>query len=90
MKLSEDKIKYSPSEVRVFDILAKTKEPATSEDVADKMYAKGKAPYHAVRVAMMTLKSLAQKIHENKEPFVLKQSARKGPYPVHFWLERRK
>lgn len=86
MKLSDDGVGYSPSERRVFGILSGSG-TVTAEEISRRMYARGKAPYHAVRVAMSTTKALGEKIRMNREPFVLKKSARKGPYPIHFWLE---
>lgn len=80
-------IKYSPSETRVLNILQTLGKPATAEAVAKKMYKKDEAPFHSTRVATMTLTSLAKKIKANKEPFVLKKSERRGPYPIDFWLE---
>lgn len=83
-------IVYSPSESRLFDILKELAgKPASAEEIAKKMYKRGAAPYHATRVAIMTLKSLGDKIRLNAEPFDLKRTKRRGPYPISYWLEKR-
>jgi len=86
-------IVYSPSESRLFDILKEScrdeKSASSAEDIARRMYKRGAAPYHATRVAIMTLKSLGDKMRLNAEPFDLRKSKRRGPYPISYWLEGR-
>ena len=92
-KPKPNEIVYSPSEARLFDILKEScsdeKSAKSAEDIAKLMYKRGAAPYHATRVAIMTLKSLGEKIRLNAEPFSLKKSKRRGPYPISYWLEKR-
>lgn len=38
----------------------------------------------------VTMRSLMAKVRHNKEGFVIRQSPRRGPHPVEYWIEERK
>lgn len=83
-------VAYSPTEERVFLVLRKANgTELTAEQIAERVYKKKAAPYHAVKVTSMTLKDLARKLDLNADIWELKKSARRGPYPIGFWLEKR-
>lgn len=90
MKLtSGGAVSYSPAEKEVFALLS-SKQQTTSSLVERRYTKRGEpAPFHAKTSIVGIIRTLARKIDHNKEPFVLKTTARTGPRPMTCWLEKR-
>lgn len=79
--------RYSPLEQRAFGLLPQGKDQAdalTSTMIAAKLY--GRRP-NANQRTMSVLRSLKAKAIRYREPFRIKQTARRGPHPVSWWVE---
>jgi hypothetical protein len=79
---------YSPREQAILDLIPRSGEPVTT-DVFEKLYNKAETlnPRQNVNA---TLGTLIRKVNLNKEPFQIIKEARKGPYSVAVWMERRR
>jgi hypothetical protein len=89
MKLSEGEINYSPNERRAFAILPKDGRRITTVEITRKIYQRStKKPYYARQATLGVMDELVRKVMANKERFVIKRSARRGPHPISFWLEK--
>ena len=89
MRLGNDEKKYSYSsfERKVFSALKLNKGKSTI-DIAEEIYNGGDRPFNARQSVLGALKNLSKKVKANREPFVVKQSERKGPHPINFWIEK--
>lgn len=88
MKLSDGK-RYSPKDKALFALIPKGgKKRIDSTSLVDKYY-KGSAPLNGRQCVMAGVRTLKRKIDFFKEPFCLKLSPRRGPWPVEIWLEPR-
>lgn len=86
LSVSPRRVPYSPGEARVFGLL--TGEPQDTETLTGLHYGLfSSPPYHARRVVAGLLASLARKVRENREPFLVASSGRQGPRPSEYWLE---
>jgi hypothetical protein len=83
-------VRFSPSELRMLDLLESEKEPIATTDLAPKFYKgrKGGPPEHAVSTIVSVSRSLERKTARNKS-FRVRRSERAGPYPIKIWIERR-
>lgn len=92
MKLKTDDLEvgYSPAEREVFDLLSfGERQSISSKELVEKRYG-ASAPYHALSIVRAVVDSLSRKIEFNKEPFRLEKSDRHGPYPIYYWLEKKR
>ena len=86
MQLSENRdVKYSPLEKRLFGQLQRS--PKSTVDITEAVYPERERPFNARQSVLGALNSLSKKIRQNREPFAIKKSKRKGPHPVNFWVE---
>jgi hypothetical protein len=88
MQLVNKKVRYSPSERRLFDVLPKNGEPLSSTEIIEKVYGRKKRPYNARQVVVGTLVRLQDKLKVNHEDFRIKRSERRGPHPIEFRIEK--
>lgn len=80
--------RYSKNEAKVLGILRAAGKPISTVDVANKVYAtKTKRPMNARQTILGALISLQRKAKANKETFAIKNTERKGPHPIQFWIE---
>lgn len=86
MKLSAKGVRYSPTEQKAFSFLS-TK-PKTTIELSDAIYTKTTRPFNDRGVVLSVMKKLTNKVHANREPFIIRSTERRGPYPVSFWVER--
>ena len=87
MNLSADKkVKYSPIEQKVFAVLSRKQK--TSTDITAAIYPKRDRPYYARQTVVGALDKLTKKALKNRESFKVMKSKRKGPHPIHFWIEK--
>ena len=80
---------YSPTEARVFSILAAAGVPMTSEQLLPKVYRGGDRPYHARIIVNSTIHRLADKMDANREAYKIKRVKRKGARLIETALVRR-
>ena len=80
---------YSPTEQRVFDVLAAAGAPLTSEQLIPKVYRGTDRPYHAKIVVNAAARDLARKMTANREPYKIKRTKRKGARLIETALVRR-
>jgi hypothetical protein len=80
---------YSPTEERVFKILAAAGSPMTSEQLLPKVYRGDDRPYHARIVVNSTVHRLAEKMDINREAYKIKRTKRKGARLIETALVRR-
>lgn len=83
-------MKYSPRELEIFRLLPKDSSHINSSDLVMK-YWKGKLnrPRNDRIVVMDGLRSLIEKVNDNKESFVVKKGPRRGPHGITAWVEKR-
>lgn len=87
MKLtSSGEVQYSEAEKKLFGLLSTRERRSTSELVQLK-YDGETVPFHAKGIIRAIANSLTAKVERNGEPFTIMKSARRGPYPVEFWIE---
>jgi hypothetical protein len=79
-------IKYSPSELRVLELL--NSKPQSSTTLCEKYFQAGELPFNAQKIIIGVLTSLARKAKFNKDSFQVQKSKRAGPKPMEFWLTR--
>jgi hypothetical protein len=87
--MQEIKHAYSPSERRLLDLIKYGQKISTSE-LLEGMYEGEYEPFHGRGSVNATLSDLIRKVDLNREPFVIRKSARRGPYPVSVWREKRR
>lgn len=87
---SKKVIRYSPTEQRVLALLPSDGTKISSGEIIDLHFGTRRKPLNAQKIIIGVLRSLMQKSSRNKEPFRICKSARKGPYPIKFWIEERK
>jgi hypothetical protein len=81
---------YSVRERNVFKLLPKDGKRISTEQLAKKYYKRNHgSQMHANANIIGIMRSLIRKIEVNKAPVRIMKSARAGPYPVEFWLEKR-
>lgn len=85
-----ERVNYSPRELEIFELLPKNGSHINSSDIV-KEYWKGKTniPRHSRIVVMDGLRSLIDKVNDNKESFVVKKGPRRGPHGITAWIEKR-
>jgi hypothetical protein len=88
MPSTVSKIRYSPTEQSVLAILPDDGTKLTSDQIMDSHYGRRK-PLNARKIIIGVMRSLIIKSNRNKETFRICKSARKGPHPMKFWMERR-
>ena len=82
------KLKYSPSEKALLDILSNRKSRITSDELAKLYYAKRQRlrkkmpPYHARIIINSTLRSLMEKTKANRDVKIQRSDVR----PFEYWL----
>ncbi len=82
--------KYSKTEAKAFNILVSAGKPISSAAVTEKLYGRSKnRPMYSQQTALGSLRSLQRKVKLNREAFTIKNSERKGPHPMQFWIEKR-
>jgi len=89
--LSRDKVPYSRSQRELFALIPKNGDKIKSTALAKLKAKKHKwivdNPNNAVSVHMIHLQS---RINANKEPFELMKTDQHGPYPVEYWIVKRR
>ena len=78
------KIKYSPSECHLLQIITGVDGPISSVKLAKLHYGR-RAPFHARKAVVGFVNSLMAKVHQNGETFTIHKSKRQGPKPIEFW-----
>ena len=86
MELVDKTVRYSKNERRAFAVLGS--KPLSTAELTEKIYGRSRRPFNDRQVVLGVLTSLAKKAKVNKEDFAIKRSARKGPHPVTFWIEK--
>lgn len=89
MPSSAGKLRYSPMEQSILALLPDDGTKVSSEQIVELHYGKRKRPFNARKIIIGVLRGLIQKSNRNRESFKIHKSARKGPYPIMFWIERR-
>jgi hypothetical protein len=88
LKARDLTVNYSRGERQLFELLPKDGTKISSTDLTASREKRYKwdidNPRNAVSV---TMTSLMQKIVRNREPFRLRKTPQRGPYPVEFWIE---
>lgn len=86
IKLSDEPATpYSPMERAAFAALER--EPRSTADISDAVYGEDR-PVNHMQATLNTLKNLQRKTKLNEEPFTIKNSKRRGPHPINFWVEQ--
>jgi hypothetical protein len=82
---------YSIRERSVFKLLPKDGKRISTKKLAQRFYKKNENDLHqnANVVIIGVMRSLMWKMEKNKEPLRIMKSARAGPHPLEFWLEKR-
>ena len=89
VKLSTDGTPYSGNERRAFAAMPKTGRPISTTELAERMYKNGNGPANARQVALAVMVALSRKVKRNREAYVIKRTARSGPYPLQWRIEAR-
>ena len=84
------KIGYSRAEREIFALLPSKGNQRSSKDIAKLRYGSKGIPYHGQSSVNSALRSLQKKVIINEEPFRVEKSQRAGPYPIFFWIQRKK
>lgn len=80
---------YSNTEQKIFAALLRLG-PIDSDQLTHSIYGdKRRKPRYARTAIVGAARSLSDKITDNREPFRIKSSGRRGPYPMEFWIEER-
>ena len=82
------KVAYSPTEEKLLGLLPPRGGPITSEELAEKLYPPGEAPFNARASVRAMMKNLIRKVEHNKEDFRIAQADRSGPNPMSYWKEK--
>jgi len=80
-------VKYSPMEEQIFQLLPTNGKAITTSELAQKFYGTAQLPFGGQNVVTGCLRSLAEKVKRNKEPFRIARSQRSGPIPTEVWIE---
>ena len=80
---------YSKRERSVFKLLPKDGKRISTKQLAAKFYGHDDLHQNANVVIIGVMRSLIWKMEKNKEPLRIMKSARAGPHPLEFWLEKR-
>jgi hypothetical protein len=88
--MKRDKINYSPLETRILALIPKDESKITTEEITNRVYRPGEAPFNARATVLHGLNRLIAKSDENEEPWEIFKSKRRGSQPAYFWREPRK
>jgi hypothetical protein len=82
---------YSERERSVFKLLPKDGKRISTKTLAQKFFKKNSDDLHqnANVVIIGVMRSLRWKMEKNNEPLRIMKSARAGPHPLEFWLEKK-
>lgn len=83
-------LKYSAMEQGLLALLRNSESKRIDTDTLAQQYYKRRPPRNARQSVLATMRNLADKVRRNKEPFLVKRTARRGPHPVEFWLEEKR
>ena len=86
----EKKIRYSPLEQRILDLIPKDGRKINTMELTNLVYNPGEAPVFARQAILHTANKLIFKSDENEEPWEIFKSRSKGGQPVYFWIKERK
>jgi hypothetical protein len=86
----DGKIRYSPLETRILELIPKDGSKITTEEITNKVYRPGEAPFNDRATVLHGLNRLIAKSDENEEPWEIFKSKRRGSQPAYFWKEPRK
>lgn len=85
-RLSKGVEKYSPAERKLFGLLPKDGTFISSTKLMDLYYNGRRTPVHGRTAMNVSLKRLMQKVQQNREPFRVVRSKRKGTTPIEWQL----
>jgi DNA-binding winged helix-turn-helix (wHTH) protein len=82
-------VRYSDMEQELLKLLQKKgAKPIASTDLLKEYYKDKIAPYNAQQTLIGSLRSLRRKVAHNGEQFQIKNTKRRGPHAMEFWVER--
>lgn len=85
------KIKYSPMEQAILEALQNAPERRlTTIDLVDEVYRERRRPIYPRETLISIIKSLQNKSDLNMEDFEIQNTQANGPYPISWFLEKRK
>jgi hypothetical protein len=84
-----NKIRYSPLEQRILDLLPKDGTKINTLELTGMVYRPGEAPLNARQTVMHGANKLILKSDENEEPWEIFKSSSKGAQPAYFWISDR-
>jgi hypothetical protein len=86
MTLEGSKVNYSERERELFAAIAKRNRLTTT----DLLKLKPSNSFHKYQSMLSSLVLLSRKIAANDERFRLHRSKQRGPYPIEWWLEKKR
>jgi len=89
MASTASKVRYSPSEQQLLNLLPKDGTRITTSDLVNKRYGKN-VPLNGQKIVMSAMRSLIDKVVIKREPFRVRRSTRRGPKPIEFWIDQKK
>jgi hypothetical protein len=84
------KLKYSDAEQKLLNLIPTNGKSITTEELAEKRYAREEVPFNSRAIVLATLSQLMRKVDNNKENFRIRKGKRRGPRPSEVWAEKRK
>jgi hypothetical protein len=88
--LSKDRQeRYTIRQREVFKLLPQNGRRIDTISLADQFFRRSKyrKPIHRRISVLGLVNSLSEKVRRNKEPFRIRKTKRRGPHPVHVWVE---
>jgi hypothetical protein len=89
IQLNSGETPYSARERSVFKLLPKDGKRITTNQLVKLYYKNDSRQLNANANIVGVIRSLIRKVDVNKEPFRIQKSARAGPHPLEYWLEKR-
>jgi|HubBroStandDraft_5_1064220.scaffolds.fasta_scaffold12490_2 hypothetical protein len=86
----EQKIRYSPLEQRILELIPEDGRKINTIELTGMVYKPGEAPINARQTVLHSVNRLIFKSDENEEPWEIFKSTPRGSQPVYFWREERK
>jgi hypothetical protein len=86
----EQKIRYSPLEARILELIPEDGRKINTIELTNLVYKPGEAPINARQTVLHSVNRLIYKSDENEEPWEIFKSTPRGAHALYFWREERK
>ena len=83
-------VPYTLKERNLFRLLPQDGKRISTTQLARRYYHSSQMPMNANVLVVNGVRALKEKVDKNREPFRVRKTARAGPHPIEYWVEKRR